>query len=152
MRFITEFKLPEYQLKVESRKNVIIESYAARHKADIGNTIGDAFGWENPVNDNHLHYKLDIEAFPMDKWVEFKHKLASLFRNDDYAGNGFEDIAVLIKELESFGKPAGEANIPTNPPIVQTGVEYFFDTQSKTVHRKGTDGEIEDLTNPHIKE
>jgi hypothetical protein len=106
MKFETEFKLTEYQLKVASRKNVIIESYAARHKADIGNAIGDVFGWENPVNDNPLHYKLEIEAFPMDEWIEFKQKLFTHIYEEGRRGVVFNQVRVLelIKELESFGK------------------------------------------------
>lgn len=114
MRFITEFEL--------SSPFEIINYKGLRERGSaewLGLDIAKAFGWEKkdgiiPDNPTAERHALEIEAFPMDKWIEFKQKLASLFRNDDYAGNGFEDISNLIKELESFGKPAGAAKQQDN--------------------------------------
>jgi hypothetical protein len=105
MRFITEFELPQgYDKSNEVWKSFNIERKKTNVEAGLGIWIANKFGWQNPVNENDLHYKLEIEAFPMDKWVEFKKKLASKFVNDSYAGDGASEIFELIKELESYGE------------------------------------------------
>jgi hypothetical protein len=99
MRFITEFELKfPYQLSV-------LETYKVRNHLDIGNQIGESFEWKDEFDDDANRYKLEIEAFPMDKWVEFKKRLAEAC-NMSYP-NG-TTILWLLSELESFGKPAGE--------------------------------------------
>lgn len=106
MRFITEFEIipPYTQSGLKSHKG-----YAY---CELGALIGDAFGWEergattldpkDPIK--HVH-KLEIEAFPMDKWVEFKKHL---FLELDKEEPSSVHIHELIKELESFGKPEEE--------------------------------------------
>lgn len=113
MRFITEFELKEFD---RVKLAYIVNEQKGRRISDIGKSIGKAFGFENPVNGNDLYYKLEIEAFPMDKWIEFKKKLfAEIITcyNIDEPVRG-EDVLKLIKELESFGKPSGDAiaNLP----------------------------------------
>lgn len=54
--------------------------------------------------------KQDTATYPMDKWVEFKNRL---FGHIDYCNEEdrpVDEVRVLqlIKELESFSKPAGE--------------------------------------------
>jgi hypothetical protein len=46
------------------------------------------------------------QLFPMDKWIEFKQKLLN---NLNYGSIERNDVILLIEELESFGKPAGDA-------------------------------------------
>jgi hypothetical protein len=107
MRFITEFEVPE---KFHGDPNMyprntdrFIYNNKERSVYEIGEMIDRSFGWQNPVNNNALHHRLEIEAFPMDKWVEFKDKLKweLIGCNCDNT----EKIIGLIKELESFGKP-----------------------------------------------
>jgi len=98
MRFITEFELRfPYQLSV-------LETYKIRHQLDIGNQIGEAFDWQNEHDEEKDKHRLGIEAFPMDKWVEFKQKV---FFEMLEMGPMFSGVRMLelIKELESFGKP-----------------------------------------------
>lgn len=105
MRFITEFELAEgninnAHLSIEARKD---------SEMKIGFAICSAFGWES--SENNLRHKIAIEAFPMEKWVEFKQKLFSEIAtcNDvDFPVDGAR-ILSWIKELESFGKPSGDA-------------------------------------------
>jgi len=101
MRFITEFQLERYHFEdtwhkagLQNKKNIL--------QADMGDLIAESFGWQNPVNGNDCHYRLEIEAFPMDKWIEFKNALhiELLAHKSDHIR-----ILELIKELESFGKP-----------------------------------------------
>jgi hypothetical protein len=108
MRFITEFELePNRYAKYP---HLIIKSYKSLYEAKIGDKIAEAFGWDEkgtttitgPVKE---HFKLEIEAFPIDKWVEFKKRLQSLFINDMYGGDGFSEMKNLIEDLESFGNP-----------------------------------------------
>ena len=113
MRFITEFEVPEtfhgdpaYFPKHTER---FVNNSEESLRYEMGKMLQEMFGWKNPVNGNPRHHRLEIEAFPMDKWIEFKQKLSSLFINDSYAGDGFGEIVELFKELESFGKPVGEA-------------------------------------------
>ncbi len=100
MRFITEFELAEgninnAHLSIEARKD---------SEMKIGFAICSAFGWES--SENNLRHKIAIEAFPMDKWVEFKQKLIKNFADDISARN---ILSILIEQLESFGKPSGDA-------------------------------------------
>ena len=108
MRFITEFELKEFD---RVKLAYIVNEQKGRHISDIGKSVGKAFGFENPVNGNDLYYKLEIEAFPMNKWVEFKQKLFSLLQQGTVHFTPLNEVKVLelIKELESFGKPLGEA-------------------------------------------
>lgn len=103
MRFITEFELKfPYQLSV-------LETYKVKHQFDIGNQIGEMTDWANEHDDETDRFKLEIEAFPMDKWIEFKQKLFSLLQQGSVHFAPLNEVKVLelIKELESFGKPAG---------------------------------------------
>lgn len=102
MRFITEFEMAEGNprnpdISIKARKD---------SEEDIGRAIANAFGWENPVNGRSLRHKIAIEAFPMDKWVEFKMALFT-----ELQAHNVDQIKILqlIKELESFGKPSGDA-------------------------------------------
>lgn len=108
MRFITEFELQQYHLDdpwvnvgIENRKNIL--------QSDLGDMLADSFGWQNPVNGNNCHHRLEIEAFPMDKWVEFKKELFTTLQQGMFPVLNEIKILELIKELESYGKPAGEA-------------------------------------------
>jgi hypothetical protein len=107
MRFIVEFKLSDKDKEFKDWEKYLIERQKNSRQLDMGNMLAESFGWQNPVLGDPLRHRLEIEAFPMDKWVEFKQKVVTLFVNDSYAGDGFSEIKDLIKELESFGKPAG---------------------------------------------
>ena len=106
MRFITEFER-QYPYTLSE-----IEQDKMRHAEYIGRLFSEQFRWEEKGITNAdtcspakcLH-KLEIEAFPMDKWVEFKKQI--LFELQKTFVNETA-IFHLIKELESFGKPAGE--------------------------------------------
>lgn len=113
MRFITEFELKEFD---RVKLAYIVDDQKFIRENEIGKSIGKAFGFENPVNGNDLHYKLEIEAFSIDKWVEFKQKLFTHIYEEGRRGVVFNQIRVLelIKELESFSKPAGEAKQQTH--------------------------------------
>lgn len=142
MRFITEFKIEDYHAKdnfasktISGRQNML--------QSDIGDMLADSFGWQNPVNGNDLHYRLEIEAFPMDKWMLFKTKLFHRLLQDNIPTKYFSH---LIEELESFGKPSGDYNVPDNPPTALTGVKTYFDSKDGKVYRQTPDGEVEDIT------
>lgn len=100
MRFITEFK--ELHPDFIHRKAQDVKIYAER---DLGHLIAKIFGWGNP---SASHHRLEIEAFPMDKWVEFKKALFS--HMDEPAMGEISPVYILqlIKNLESFGKPSGD--------------------------------------------
>lgn len=110
MRFITEFGL---DVNINTKKlHFLIPDKKSIRELGIGKEIGMAFGWQQngkttPEGRVTHHFSLEIEAFPMDKWVEFKQQLFSKLIDDDYEGAG--KILEFIKELESFGKPAGAA-------------------------------------------
>jgi hypothetical protein len=114
MRFVTEFVVPESAESHKERKKYIPEKRYVM-EAVMGNMIAKSFDWQNPVNHNLDHHRLEIEAFPMKKWVEFKKALFS--HMDEPAMGQISPVYILqlIKNLESFGKPAGEQL--TNPHI-----------------------------------
>lgn len=112
MRFVTEFELNEYTND---------PGYLANKKYErgmnLGKLIADSFGWEeiaqttNFLNTTILHKcTLAIEAFPIDKWIEFKNKLMGYLTECEEKDELPETLWVLktIKELESFGKPSGD--------------------------------------------
>ena len=110
MRFITEFELLT-PFEVKNYKSNRAWSCAQM----LGVDISRAFGWDER-GETTLHgpvieiNKLEIEAFPMDKWIEFKHKLADSITEPF----SLMVIAGLLDQLESFGKPAGAAKQLTN--------------------------------------
>jgi hypothetical protein len=91
MRFITEFELDS-----NNEQERLFE---------LANKIKSSFGWQNPVNENILDHRLEIEAFPMEKWVAFKQSLMAYVGDDPVE---IECISDAIKELESFGTPVTE--------------------------------------------
>lgn len=105
MRFITEFELDvPYNAKFR-------DACINRHKLDIGHLISENFGWQkkafkNMQGNNANRWSLEIEAFPMDKWIEFKNRLLGhiSFCNDE--DRPVDEIRVLqmIKDLEFYGK------------------------------------------------
>lgn len=105
MRFITEFELnhPYTPTRENNSKKEMLEG--------MGKMIGESFGWNEKSSVAFTRHTLEIEAFPMDKWVEFKQRLFSEIAtcNDtDFPVDGAR-ILSWIKELESFGKPSGDA-------------------------------------------
>lgn len=100
MKFETEF------IQLEQEERIYFEMYKEDANHRLGIYIGETFGYTNSENANQ--YKLEIEAFPMDKWVEFKQKLFDHLVVDGYEIST-DYLQELVKELESFGKPAEEA-------------------------------------------
>lgn len=104
MRFITEFELLT-KFEIENYKTL-----RARGAAEwVGLDIAKAFGYQlkgettlhGPVSERHT---LEIEAFPMDKWVEFKTSLLSYLAIHGSFNSGVH-VLEMIKALESHGKP-----------------------------------------------
>lgn len=105
MRFITEFHIGDSDWV---KPHFLAEKRKSIFGMEMGEQIATTFQWQNPVNNNPTRFKLEIEAFPMDKWVEFKRKLFSHI--EFYEGNvSGTHILGLIKELEFNGKPSGDA-------------------------------------------
>lgn len=108
MRFITEFEITPDELKYAN--NPIKGHRKSCAEERLGEIIAESFGWEEKGRISRHgasgeRYTLEIEAFPMDKWIEFKSKLLTEI-TDSNADGRF--ILKIIKELEFFGKPAGD--------------------------------------------
>ena len=109
MRFITEFETDD--------SNYVKGIKKIHGEENIGHEIARSFGWNErgvtkldpAVRVIHIH-KLEIEAFPMDKWIEFKQKLFTHVYEEGRQGVALNQVRILelIKELESYGKPAKE--------------------------------------------
>lgn len=106
MRFITEFELREEDNNNPDWREYFIGRQMGSRQVEMGQMLADSFGWQNPVNGNALHHRLEIEAFPMKKWIEFKRDLFAFLDLDSLQ---YKTLLDRITELESFGKPAGEA-------------------------------------------
>lgn len=99
MRFITEFEL-EYPYTLFHMENLKFSL-----QEGLGNKIAESFQWkeigytrlEGPVK-----YKasIEIEAFPMDKWVEFNRRLTDAL--PDYDTVSRVRIINALSDLESF--------------------------------------------------
>lgn len=96
MRFITEFEIMEY----EKDKYHIADTRRSYYERKLSPMIVTAFGWQNPVNNNPLHHRLEIEAFPMDKWIEFKKRFADAL--PDYDSTSRTRLINALSDLESF--------------------------------------------------
>lgn len=106
MRFITEFEIDK-NINHKLLPHIIPDKQHIR-ELGIGKDIGRFFGWQNNIVDEVSFHRLEIEAFPMDKWVDFKQKLFTLTQqsNIHFAPINEVKILELIKELESFCKSA----------------------------------------------
>jgi hypothetical protein len=100
MRFITEFELLT-PFEIKNYKSLREKGTAEW----LGLDIARAFGWQQkgkttlhgPVSERH---SLEIEAFPMDKWIEFRKRLlASLPDHDSTSRIRIENA---LHDLESF--------------------------------------------------
>lgn len=83
---------------------------------ELGKKIIEVLEWKAVEQSKHLdpyteRYKLEIITFHMDKWVEFKNKLRQYIINcedEDILPDSL-DVIKMFQELESFGKPSGDA-------------------------------------------
>ena len=104
MRFITEFEISEEE--ISNPVTPIFTRLSTNCIYNLGQLLSDNFGWKQKEGGNTLQpkerYTLEIEAFPMDKWVEFKERL---FKELDKVDPSEIKIGRMIKELESFGNP-----------------------------------------------
>lgn len=94
MRFITEFKLTEQELKGSVNHLYYYKKDCYQRMESMMNPL-----WQNPVNGDKDRYKLEIEAFPMDKWIEFKRRLMDAL--PDYDVTSRTRIMNALVELES---------------------------------------------------
>ena len=100
MKFITEFE-STYEGQ-SSRKYVEkIPYWEERGQANMGNMIAKSFGWEKREVLSETRHTLEIEAFPVDKWEEFKRHL---FANLGATGLYEPVFKDLIHKLESYGE------------------------------------------------
>jgi hypothetical protein len=105
MRFITEFELeatqsPEWHIEHSQRR--------------MGEMLQDCFGlWESNfisrTGASAVKRSLEIEAFPMDKWIGFKKRVLNHLLRSKTTMKLCAEVEQMFKELESFGKPAGDA-------------------------------------------
>lgn len=103
MRFITEFEL-DYPFTLRAT-----ELYKENMELKMGSMIAKDFNWKERSFENHKNgetnrWSLEIEAFPMDKWIEFKNKLFT-YLDDELMPSSIK-ILEMIKELEFYGKPS----------------------------------------------
>jgi len=100
----------EYIVTTDEKKIYDIERVHQRRKEqcsyEIGKLISREFDYEEIEKPPHLHsedtrYKLEITAFPMDKWVEFKKEVLAEFEGS-YIDE--EKILNIFNKLESHGQ------------------------------------------------
>lgn len=111
MRFITEFEI-DGNINTGMLSHLIPDKKAIREMG-IGKDIGRAFGWDNygsitltgPVKE---HFKLDIEAFPMEKWVEFEKRFYDALPDYDVVSKT-RLINALTALMTFHGNPSGDA-------------------------------------------
>ena len=103
MRFITEFE-STYEATFEPGHEKYINAYKGRGELEIGSLIGASFGWKEDQQRFKIRNTLEIEAFPMDKWIEFKNRLMEHLNYCEEHNELPDTLAVLrfIKELEFF--------------------------------------------------
>lgn len=111
MRFISEF---ESTYGGESQKKYIekIPYWEERGQADMGNMIGKLFGWKQREILSEMRHTLEIEAFPMEKWLEFKQKI---FMECGMPEPNGVTILEMIKDLEFYSNNKQAVDELTNP-------------------------------------
>ncbi len=111
MRFITEFELAT-PFEIKNYKFI-----RERGTAEwLGMDIAKAFGWQIkgkptsqwPVAERHT---LEIEAFPMDKWIEFKKLLIAELPEYDAAAK-----IRIMNALSDLEKPAKQEHYEQSKP------------------------------------
>lgn len=99
MRFITVFE-STYEATFEPGYDKYINACKGPGELEIGNLIGTTFGWKENKEPFKIHNTLEIEAFPMDKWLEFKKRLTEAL--PDYDAVSRIRIINALADLESF--------------------------------------------------
>jgi hypothetical protein len=103
MRFITEFE-STYEAFGEPNFDKYINAYKGRGELEIGAKIGEVFGWKEDNQRFKIKNTLEIEAFPMDKWLKFKAGINECI--EQAKANNYPpmfallSIGNLLKELE----------------------------------------------------
>lgn len=97
MRFISEFEELHHDFIHRNVADIKVDA-----ERDLGHFLAQRFGWNTP---HPCHHTLEIEAFPADKWVEFKNKLFNHIVFNNGEDKPVDEIKILkwIKELESYG-------------------------------------------------
>lgn len=106
MRFITEFEVSK-SIDLEKLSFLLPDKKSIR-ELGIGKKIGSAFGWEHLYDGNSAtnKYTLEIEAFPMDKWIKFKAGINECI--EQAKANNYPpmfallSIGNLLKDLEYY--------------------------------------------------
>lgn len=99
MKFITEFRIAE-----EARQYVeyLVLHEKAHRQRDMGEMLARSFGWQNPINEDSLRYRLEIEAFHFDQWMDFRRRLIAELPEYDAAAkirimNALSDLEKPVK-------------------------------------------------------
>jgi hypothetical protein len=97
MRFITEFE-STYGGESQQRYIEKMPYWEERGAAELCTMIGKAFGWKQKEVLSETRHILEIEAFPMDKWIEFKKRFMDAL--PDYDSVSRSRLINAIAELE----------------------------------------------------
>lgn len=97
MRFITEFEFKH------AHSSWDVDNRRKHYSILLGEKIAEVFGWQ----EEGTHSKLEIEAFPANKWVEFRKALFDALPQYDQTAK----IRILnaLAQLEHPIKPSGDA-------------------------------------------
>lgn len=104
MKFVTDFKVSGEELKYTP--NPVIDHRKSCAEDELGSDISKAFSFKElgTIEESGLagmYQQLEIEAFPMDKWVEFKKKI--IINLPLYDNKSAKGIMTALDELESYG-------------------------------------------------
>src|ERR1044072_6020245 len=107
MRSITEFEFSPNPMEHEAAREYRIGNIKNAQERHLGWVIAKSFGWDvkgvtaltktDPVKQ---WFTLEIEAFPMDKWIEFKKRFKDAL--PDYDSVSRTRLLNALDDLESF--------------------------------------------------
>lgn len=109
------FKLDFIVCKDHPNKGVAFLNQKNTCLDDFGETIGKTFEWKQvpdfSKNVDMERHRLELLVFSVDQWIEFKQRLFTEIYEKGRRGAILDQALMLelIKELESFGKPAEAA-------------------------------------------
>jgi hypothetical protein len=110
MRYITEFKISPDVVAFRKSVDQRIEHHKEQAAFELGNLIASKIGFEE-IPDEGKRFRLEVQAFSMKDWNEFKSGLKRYIESAEKTGLcNFNLIMIgkMLKALEEKGLPEPE--------------------------------------------
>jgi hypothetical protein len=100
MRFIVELE-STYAMASHPSYEKMVTLNKQKHQAKIGDMIADSFGWQDKKFNFCIRHSIEVEAFPMKDYLDFKKNLIDYLIqkgiNPDVIHNKFKIIESISR-------------------------------------------------------